>query len=122
MKFARWVFLLASIYGVAILVPGYFLETLYAQMSPPPLNHAEFYYGFYGTALAWQIVYFLISRDPVRYRPLMLVAVFAKFSFFGACVALVLIGRLAPGSAFYGSMVDGVLMVLFLIAYARTPS
>ena len=122
MKFARRVFLIASIYGVAILAPGYFLEALYAELSPPPLNHVEFYYGFYGTALVWQLVYFLISRDPLRYRPLMPVAALAKLSFFGTCLVLFLSGRLAAGGALYGSMLDGVLMVLFVIAYRRTPA
>jgi hypothetical protein len=121
MTFARRVFLIASIYGALILVPGFFLEDLFGRISPPPPNHAEFYYGFYGAALAWQIVYFMIARDPVRYRPLMLVGVFAKLSFFGTCIILYLIGRLEPGGALYGSILDGVFMVLFLIAYLRMP-
>lgn len=90
------------------------------SLRPAP-NHVEFYYGFYGAALAWQIVYFMISRDPARYRPLMLVGVLAKLSFFGTCVTLFLIGRLEPGGVLYGSLLDAVFMVLFLIAYSRMP-
>jgi hypothetical protein len=122
MKFARAVFLIAAIYGVVILVPGYFLAAKLGELSPPPLTHLEFYYGFYGAALAWQVVYYLISRDPARYRPLMLVGVFAKLSFFGACLVLFHVGLLAPGGALYGSFVDGILMTLFLIAYRRMPA
>jgi hypothetical protein len=118
-KFARSVFLIASIYGVLILVPGFFTERLLGELAPPPLNHPEFYYGFYGAALSWQIVYFLISRDPVRYRPLMLVGFLAKLSFFGTCLVLYFIGRLPPNEVLYGSLVDGVLMGLFLVAYLR---
>jgi len=120
LRFARGVFLVGSIYGVLMLVPGFFTETLFNVLYPPPVTHPEFYYGFFGTALAFQVVYFLISRDPVRYRPLMAVAVFAKLTFFGACVALAWAGRLALGGPFYGSLGDGILMVLFLIAFVRT--
>src|SRR5688572_15567328 len=117
--FARNVFLSASIYGVLILVPGFFTERLLGELAPPPVNHPEFYYGFYGAALSWQIVYFLIARDPVRYRPLMLVGFLAKLSFFGTCAVLYLIGRPPPNEVLLGSLVDGALMVLFLVAYLR---
>jgi hypothetical protein len=120
MQLARWVFLLASIFGVLVLVPGFFLEDLAGELAPPPLNHVEFYYGFYGAALAWQVVYFLISRDPLRYRPLMLVGVFAKLTFFGSCLLLFFARRLPAGGVLYGSIVDGILMLLFLLAYVKT--
>lgn len=51
----------------------------------------------------------------------MLVGVLAKLSFFGTCVTLFLIGRLEPGGVLYGSLLDAVFMVLFLIAYSRMP-
>ena len=120
MRFARALFLIAASYGVLVLVPGYFLEAALGRAAPPPLNHPEFYYGFYGAALAWQIVYFLISRDPERYRPLMLVGAFAKCSFVATCLALYVMGRLVAGGVLFGSLVDGLLMVLFLTAYVRT--
>ena len=62
MRFARWVYAIAGIYGILILVPGFFLIS---QVAPPSINHPEFYYGFYGTALAWQIGFLLIARREV---------------------------------------------------------
>jgi hypothetical protein len=96
-KFARTVFAVAAAYGVLILVPGYFHEVNFGNTSSRTLALPAIYYGFYGVALAWQVAYFLISKDPVRYRPLMLVAMFAKFTFLAACLVLFLVGRLAPG-------------------------
>ena len=122
MKFARTTYLLAAIYGVIVLVPGFFLEAQFDQAPPPTLTHPEFYYGFYGAALVWQFAFFLISSDPVRYRPLMLVTVLEKAGFLIACLALWSSGRMAPSGPFYGSLIDGVWMVLFIIAWKRTPS
>lgn len=117
MKFARWTFLLAAIYGVLVLIPGFFTEQLLGEISPPPINHPEFYYGFYGAALVWQFVFFLISRDPVRYRPLMIIAVFEKLAFFAPSLALYFTGRLAVSGPLVGALIDGVLMVLFAAAW-----
>jgi hypothetical protein len=120
MRFARWSFLAAGIYGVLILLPGFFLESQIADDSPPAITHPEFYYGFYGCALAWQFGFLLIAWNPKRFRPLMLVGALEKLSFFVACVALYLTGRLSVGGPLIGSMVDGALMVLFIVAWLRT--
>jgi hypothetical protein len=117
MRFARWVFAIAGLYGLVALLPGYFSTS---PFMPPP-NHLELYYGFYGCALAWQFAFFVIASDPVRYRMLMPVAVFEKLSFFAACVWLYHTGKLAPGGPLLGSRIDGVWMVLFAIAWLRTP-
>ncbi len=117
MRFARWVFLIAGIYGVAVLLPGFFTEDSFNESTPPPVSHPEFYYGFYGSALVWQVAFLLIGADPLRYRPLMLVAVFEKLAFFAASLWLFLAGRMAVGGPLVGAIIDGVLMVLFLIAW-----
>jgi hypothetical protein len=117
MKFARWVFLIAAIYGVVVLVPGLFLERQAGEMAPPAITHPEYYYGFYGSALVWQILFFAISRDPVGLRPLMLLAAAEKLAFFAPSMALFLSGRLAPSGPLVGAVVDGVLMCLFLAGW-----
>lgn len=122
MKFARITYLLAAIYGVIVLLPGFFLETRFSQATPPAVTHPEFYYGFYGSALIWQFAFYAISRDPVRYRPLMLVTVLEKAAFLIACLVLWSSGRMGLAGPFYGSLVDGVWMILFAIAWQRTPS
>ena len=52
MKFARWVFLVAGIYGLIVITPFYFMEGVLGGVTPPALTHPAFFYGFVGTALA----------------------------------------------------------------------
>src|SRR5262245_17918 len=81
MRFARWVFRIAGIYGLAVLAPQYCLEAQVGRDYPPPVTHPEFFYGFLGVAVAWQVAFLLIARDPARYRPLMIPAVLEKVTF-----------------------------------------
>ncbi len=119
MNFAKRVFLVAGIYGLIVLVPQYFLEARTGRDFPPPITHPEYYYGFIGVAVAWQMVFLLISRDPVRYRPVMLVAVIEKASFALPSIALYLSGRLSTQMLVAG-IIDLVLGVLFVLAYKRS--
>ena len=119
MVFAKRVFLAAGIYGLVVLIPQYFLEDRTGRDFPPPITHPEYYYGFIGVAIAWQIIFLLISRDPLRYRPIMLVAVFEKASFALPAVALYLSGRLGTQMLAAG-IIDLILGVLFFLAYTRT--
>ena len=120
MKFARITFLVAAVYGVLALAPQYFLESYIGRTDPPAITHPEFFYGFIGVALAFQIVFLIISRDPVRYRPLMVASVVEKFSFGIAAVVLYIQGRLSANMLGAG-LVDLVLGVLFIASYFKTP-
>jgi hypothetical protein len=120
MRFARRVFLIAAVYGFIVLLPQYFLEAQIGRDAPPPITHPEYFYGFIGVALAWQVVFLLISRDPIRYRPLMLAAVVEKASFGLAAVTLYGSGRLS-GQMLAAGLLDLVLGALFIAAYKRTP-
>jgi hypothetical protein len=117
--FARRVFLIAAIYGLIVLAPQYFLEERTGRDFPPPITHPEYFYGFIGVAIAWQIVFLVISRDPVRYRPLMLVAIVEKLSFGLPAIALYVGGRLS-GQMLLAGIIDLVLGVMFAMAYMRT--
>ncbi|HMG47244.1 MAG TPA: hypothetical protein VK614_07270 [Allosphingosinicella sp.] len=75
---AARIFGIAGVYGLIVLLPLFFVEP---WLAPPP-SRPEDYYGFLGSATAFQLVYLTIARDPVRFRPLMPVAVLAKLSFF----------------------------------------
>lgn len=119
MKFARITFLVAAVYGVLALAPQYFLESYIGRTDPPAITHPEFFYGFIGVALAFQIVFLIISRDPVRYRPLMLASVVEKFSFGIAAIVLYIQGRLSANMLGAG-LVDLVLGVLFIASYFKT--
>lgn len=120
MKFAKMTYWAAAIYGILVLLPGFFMEAQFSRTAPPALTHPEFYYGFFGSALVWQFAFVLIARDPARYHPLMLVSVLEKASFFVTCLLLWSSGRLGMIGPFYGSLIDGVWMVLFAIAWMRT--
>jgi hypothetical protein len=117
--FARRVFAAAGIYGLIVLLPMYFLEKTIGRETPPPITHPEHFYGFVGIAVAWQIVFILISRDVRRYRPLMLPAILEKLAFGVPVWVLYAAGRAAGSVAAVGS-VDLVLGALFLAAFVRT--
>jgi len=119
MKFAARVFNIAAIYGLIVLVPQYFLADKACRDFQPPLTHLEYYYGFIGIAIAWQLVFVLIARDPVRYRPLMLVAVVEKAAFGIPAIALFALGRLSRELLAAG-LIDLTLGTLFVISYLRT--
>jgi hypothetical protein len=120
MKFAKRVFLAAGIYGLIVLLPMYFMEEKTGRDFPPPITHPEYYYGFVGVTAAWQVLYLFISTDPIRYRPLMIPPMLAKTSFVVACTILYLQQRLS-GVTLGASMIDLALVILFIIAYLKTP-
>ena len=121
MRFAKVVFRVAGVYGLLVLLPQYFLEGKYGRDFPPPVGHPEHYYGFVGVAVAWQVLFLFLSRDPVRYRPMMIPSIVEKLSFGAACVALFMAGRLAPMLLAAGA-IDLVLCALFVAAYLKTPA
>src|SRR6185312_16873868 len=86
--FARWTFLLAGVWGIVVLAPLYFLEKFVGDQHPPVITHPEYFYGFIGVALAWQILFLIIASDPVRYRGVMPASVIEKFAFVLAVYAL----------------------------------
>ena len=119
MKFAKVLYLVAGIYGLLALVPQYFLEEKNGRDFPPAITHPEYYYGFLGVAIAWQIVFLILSRDPVRYRPIMLAAVVEKASYAIATIILYLQGR--TGTVILGTgIIDLAFGALFLLAYVKT--
>ncbi|MGZ8781704.1 MAG: hypothetical protein ACXW31_17440 [Thermoanaerobaculia bacterium] len=120
MTFAKRVFFIAAVYGVIVLVPQYFMEARIGRDFPPPITHPEHFYGFVGIALAWQFLFFVIARDPVRYRPAMIVAILEKLAFGVAAVVLFSQGRLAAPILGAG-VIDLVLAVLFAVSWRLTP-
>jgi hypothetical protein len=119
MIFAKRLFLIAGIYGVIVLVPQFFMEARTGRDFPPAITHPEFYYGFVGAALAWQLVYLIIAKDPVRYRPIMLAGVLAKASFGLAALLLYLQHRISTFLMCFAT-IDLILGALFAVAYVRT--
>jgi hypothetical protein len=71
MKFAKWVYRMAGIYGLLVLAPLLFLEQTVSKVAPPAITHPEYYYGFAIIGVAWQVAFLVIGSDPQRFRPLM---------------------------------------------------
>jgi hypothetical protein len=120
MRFAKWVFLLAGVSGILMAVPPYFLERQTGGDYPPPITHPEYYYGFLGVTLAWQVMFLVIASDPARYRRAMLPAMLEKASFAVAIPVLYAAGRVA-GMWLGFAAIDATWLVLFVVAYLRTP-
>lgn len=120
MRFAKLVFLVAGIYGLVVTFPQYFMEEKTGLDFPPPITHPEFYYGFVGVVVAWQILFILLAKDPARYRMMMIPAVIEKATFSIAVIVLFLQHRVSPVMLGFG-IIDLILGVLFAVAYRKTP-
>lgn len=119
MKFARPVFTIAGILGLLELVPLYFMYNVIGRQDPPVITHPGFYYGFAGTAIAWQVAFLMIGRDPIRLRPVMLAAIIEKLTYSIAVITLFLQSRMHASDLPFGIQ-DLLLGSLFLIAYFKT--
>jgi hypothetical protein len=120
MKLARWIFGIAGVYGILVIAPLYFLETRIGHDTPPPITHPEYFYGFIGVTLAWQVVFLVIAREPTRYRPLMLVSVLEKLAW-GVPAIILFQQQRANGMTLGFGGIDLLLGALFVVAFFRTP-
>jgi hypothetical protein len=113
MKLAKWIFLIAGIFGLMCMIPLVFAEKMMGVKQP------EFYYGFVFLDICWQILYIFVSSNPIRHRLMMIPAFLAKGSGTIALTWLYLQGRVSGQWIAIGA-VDGVFAVLFLVAYFAT--
>ncbi len=120
MKFARIVFITAGVWGFAIVTPLYFTLDLVGRSYPPPIAHPDFYYGFVGVTLVWQLAFLLIATNPARYRRIMIAAILEKLVYVTSMIALYLQGRIQTGQVAVAGP-DFVLALLFVAAFLRTP-
>jgi hypothetical protein len=104
---------------VLTVPPLYFVED---QMEARygPMFYPEWYYGMLTLILAFQLLYFLIGRDPVRLRPVMPAAILAKLGFASTLWTLFALGR-TPLQVTLSASPDLIWVALFLVAYVRTP-
>lgn len=119
-RFARIVYLVAGIVGLLEIIPLYFLESTVNRMQPPAITHPEFYYAFVGIALAWQLAFLVISRDPVRFRALMPVSWIEKVLYPVTVGILYSAGRTHLETVFV-ALLDLAWLALFIVAWVRTP-
>jgi hypothetical protein len=118
LKFAKWVYRIAGIYGLVVLAPLLFLERAVSQTSPPAITHPEYYYGFAIIGVAWQVAFLVMSNDPGRFRTLMPVTWLEK-SWGLIAVVLYLENRISSQVLALG-LIDLLLGALFIGAYVTT--
>jgi hypothetical protein len=121
MRFAKFVFIVAGVWGIAVLTPLYFLVDVTGRAYISPVVYAQFFYGFLSVTMAWQIAFLIIGSNPVRFRPLMLPAIVEKLSYVVTLVWLYGQGRISSADALAG-VPDVVLGTLFIAAFAKTPT
>ena len=119
MKFAKYTFLVAGIYGVLVLVPQYFLLEKNGQDFPPAITHAEYYYGFVGIALVFQLVFFVIYTNPAKYRAVIGISILEKLVF-AVPVAILYSRGMVSTSILAAGMIDLLLGILFVISFFKT--
>jgi hypothetical protein len=120
-RFARVVFTIAGIWGVLIMTPLYFTFDAIGRAYPPPITHPDLYYGFVGVTLVWQVAFLVIASNPIRYRAFMLTAILEKSLYVGTILVLAMQGQLPTGQAAAIAVPDGVLGLLFVRAFFKTP-
>ena len=120
MKFASWVFRIAGTYGIISIVPFYFMEQAINRQDPPPITHPMFFYGFVGVTLAWQLLFFLIAYNPIRFRLVIPFAALEKLSFGIGAMVFYRQGRLDHGDLYFGG-IDLAWAVLFICCWLRLP-
>jgi hypothetical protein len=119
MKLASRVFRVAGIYGLIVLVPQYFLEDKLGTDYPPAITHPEFYYGFLGVAISWQLAFLLIARDPLRYRAMMIPSILEKATF-GFAVLVLFFSQRTSSMTLGFATIDLMIAAAFILAYLRT--
>jgi len=121
MRLARFVFIGAGIWGIAVLTPLYWLVDISGRRYPPPTEYPAFFFGFIAVALVWQIAFLVIGFNPAKFRPLMILAMLEKFSY--VLTLLVLFGQSRISSIDVQPAVpDGLIGLLFVAAYWATRS
>ena len=119
MRFAALTFRIAAIVGLLTILPMYFLYGAIGRADPPALNHPQFYFGFVGVTLAWQVLFWVLSTDPVRYRPMMIPAVLEKAGFLVAVLVLLSLKMMNAQQAIV-TLPDAVMLAFFVAAFFKT--
>jgi hypothetical protein len=118
MKFAKIVFWIAFVWGILILSPLLFMFNMIGRQDPPPITHPGFYYGFLSAGLAWQFVFLVIARDPVRFRTMIIPSILEKFGYAVSLFALYLQQRIHPSDVTFAG-VDFLFGILFVICWFK---
>jgi hypothetical protein len=118
-RFAKFVFVGAGVWGIAVLTPFYWLVDVTGRRYAPPTEYPHFFYGFFAITMAWQLAFLVIGSNPIRFRPLMVPSMFEKFSYVVTLVVLYNQARIS-GADFQAAIPDVLLGILFVGAFVKT--
>ena len=118
MKFARWVFIIACVYGMIVIAPLYFSEAQVNIDFPPAITHPEYFYGFLGVAISWQILFFILAINPLRYKLMIIPAIIEKFSY-GITVIVLFSQHRIHIMILSSGIVDLIFGILFIVAFFK---
>ncbi len=121
MTFAKTIFWLAGIWGLLTLTPLFFMFEVIGRNDPPPHHAPRLLLRIPqrrpGLAIG---AFFVIARDPVRFRPMMIpFRHIEKFGYGASLTALYLQHRLHPSDLMFAG-IDTLFGILFMVAYSRT--
>jgi hypothetical protein len=118
-RFARIVFIVGGIWGIAVLAPLFFLRDITGLAYTPPATYPHFFYGFLTTAMAWQIAFLIIGSNPAKFRLLIIPAILEKWGYVLSVAMLHGNGRVSSSEA--GTAVPDLLLgLLFIVAFVTT--
>ena len=121
MRFAKFAFIGAGVWGLVVIAPLYFLFDISGQEYVLPASYPHFFYGFLVVTTAWQIAFLLIGSNPVRFRPLMIPSIVEKLGYVVAVAVPHGNGYISNAEAMTAAP-DLLLGVLFVAAFVKAPS
>jgi hypothetical protein len=118
MRFAKFTFIGAGIWGIVVLTPLYWLFDITGRLYSPPTDYPHFFYGFLSVAMAWQLAFLVIGSNLARYRPLMIPGMLEKLGHVGG-VAILYGNARIPTIDAQAAIPDLLLAILFMVAFAK---
>jgi hypothetical protein len=117
MRFAKYVFRIAGVYGLLVTFPLYFMEQRNGLSSRSQSSRILLLIHWCHRCI--QILFFFVASDPVRYRPLMFLCVLEKVSLVPTFFILFPQGRY-PVLGIPFVVIDLAFGILFVFAYIKT--
>ena len=119
MRFAKFAFIGAGIWGIVVLTPLYWLFDVTGRAYAPPIDYPHFFYGFISVAMAWQVAFLIIGSNPARFRPLMIPGILEKLGHVGGVTVLYWNARISATDA-QAAVPDLLLAIVFIVALVKT--
>ena len=119
MRFAKYVFIGAGVWGIVVLTPLFWLIDVTGRPYPPPTDYPQFFYGFLFVAMAWQIAFLVIATNPIRFRQFMIPAIIEKLGYVSTLAILYSKSRISAIDT-QPILPDLLLGTLFIVSFVKT--